>query len=74
MRNIFLMELQLNKEIFQTKKNSFLDLNIKVIGNDVHTSDYDKRDDFGIPIVNFPWLSGEVPMYSHRTVFTFLSW
>ena len=32
-----------------------------VIGSDVHTSVYDKRDDFGFPIVNFPWLSGDVP-------------
>ena len=32
-----------------------------VIGNDIHTSVYDKRDDFGFPIVNFPWLSGDVP-------------
>ena len=42
-------------------KTSFLDLNIKVIGNDYHTSVYDKRYDFGFPIVNFPWLSVEVP-------------
>ena len=27
----------------------------------IHTSVYDKRDDFGFPIVNFPWLSGDVP-------------
>ena len=42
-------------------------------GNDVHTSVYDKRDDIGFPIVNFP---GRVVMFlaSHRTVFTFLSW
>ena len=40
---------------------TFLDLNIKVIGNDIHTSVYDKRDDFGFQIVNFPWLSGNVP-------------
>ena len=26
-----------------------------------HTSVYDKRDGFGFPIVNFPWLSGDVP-------------
>ena len=39
----------------------FLILNIKVIGSDIHTSVYDKRDDFGFPIVNFPWLSGDVP-------------
>ena len=34
---------------------------MKVIRSDIHTSVYDKRDDFGIPIVNFPWLSGDVP-------------
>ena len=39
----------------------FIDLNIKVIGNDVHTSVYNKRDDFGFPIVNLPWMSGGVP-------------
>ena len=43
------------------KQTSFLDLNIKVIGSDIHTSVYDKRDDFGFPIVNFPRLSGDVP-------------
>ena len=26
------------------KETSFLDLNIKIIGNDAHTSVYDKRD------------------------------
>ena len=40
---------------------TFLDLNLKVIGSVVHTSVYNKRDDFGLPIVNFPWLSGDVP-------------
>ena len=52
-------ELQLNKANTSDKETSFLDLNIKVIGSDVHTSIYDKRDDF--PIVNFPWLNGDVP-------------
>ena len=51
-------ELQLNKANTSDKENSFLDLNINVIGSDVHNSVYDKRDDFGFPIVNFPWLSG----------------
>ena len=32
-----------------------------IIGNDIHTSVYDKRDDFGFPIVNFQWLNGDVP-------------
>ena len=42
-------------------KTSFLDLNIKVIGNNIHSSVHDKCDDFGFSIVNFPWLSGDVP-------------
>ena len=52
-------ELQLNKANTSDKETSFLDFNIKVIGSDIHTSVYDKRDDFGFPIVNFPWLSEE---------------
>ena len=59
--NIYPMELQLNKANTSDKETSFLDLNIKVICSDVHTSVYDKCDDFGFPIVNFPWLSGDVP-------------
>ena len=59
--DIYPAELQLNKANTLDKETSFLDLNIKVIGIDIHTSVYDKRDDFGFPIVNFPWLSGDVP-------------
>ena len=59
--DIYPAELQLNKANTSDKETSFLDLNIKVIDNDIHTSVYDKRDDFGFPIVNFPWLSGDVP-------------
>ena len=40
-------ELQLNKANTSNKEPFFLDLNIKFIGSDVHTSVYDKRDDFG---------------------------
>ena len=59
--DIYLRELQLNTANTSDKEASFLDLNIKLIGNDIHTSLYDKRDDFGFPIVHFPWLSGDVP-------------
>ena len=59
--DIYPRELQLNKANTSDKETSFLDLNIKVIGNDIHTSVYDKRDDFGFPAVNFPWLIGDVP-------------
>ena len=59
--DIYPAELQLNKANTSDKETSFLDLNIKVIGSDIHNSVYDKRDDSGFPIVNFPWLSGDVP-------------
>ena len=59
--DIYPAELQMNKANTSDKETSFLDLNIKVIGSDIHTSVYDKRDDFGFPIVNFPWLSGDIP-------------
>ena len=46
--------------ILSSDKETFLHLNIKVIGSDVYTSVYDKRNDFEFPIVNFPWLSVDV--------------
>ena len=51
----------LNTENTSDKETSFLDLNIKVISSDIHTSVYDKRDEFGFPFVSFPWLNGDVP-------------
>ena len=53
--DIYPRELQLNKVNTSEKETSFLDLNITVIGNNIHTSVYDKRDDIGFPMVNFPW-------------------
>ena len=67
--NIYSTELQLNKAITSDKETSFLDLNIKVVGSDVHTSVYDKRDDFGFPIANFPWFSGDVPRLPSYVVY-----
>ena len=58
--DIYQAELQLNKANTSDKETFFLDVNIKVIGSDIHTRVYVKRDDFGFPIVNFPWLSGDV--------------
>ena len=59
--DIYQTERQLNKANTSDKEASVLDLNIKVIGSDVYISVYDNRDDFGFPIVHFPWLSGDVP-------------
>ena len=50
----------MNKTHTSDKETFILDLNIKVIGSDIHTSVYDERDDFGFTIFNFPWLSGDV--------------
>ena len=67
--DIYPTELQLNKAITSDKETSFLDLNIKVVDSDVHISVYDKRDDFGFPIVNFPWFSGDVPRLPSYVVY-----
>ena len=59
--DIYPTEFKLNEANTSDKETSFFDLNIKVIGSDVHTSVYDKRDDFGFPSFNSPWLSCDVP-------------
>ena len=59
--DIYPRELLLNKANTSDKETPFLDLNNKVFGNNIHTSVNDKRDDLGFPIVNSPWLSGDVP-------------
>ena len=61
--DIYPAELQLNKANTLDKETSYLDLNINVLGSDIHTSVYDKSDDFRFPIFNFPWLSGDVPRH-----------
>ena len=60
--DIYPRELQLNKTNTSDKETSFLDLNMKVIGSNIYTWVYDKRDDFGFPKVNFPCLSGDIPL------------
>ena len=59
--DIYPRELQMNNANTSDKETSFLDSNIKGIGNDIYISVYDKRDDVGFPIVNFPWLNVDVP-------------
>jgi hypothetical protein len=50
----------LNKENDDTKYCHFLDLNINVVDNMIHSSIYDKRDDFNFVINVFPVLSGNI--------------
>ena len=63
MSHIYPRELHLNKVNTSDKEASFLVLKKKVIGNNIHTSVYDKRDDFEFPIVNISCLSGDVPRF-----------
>ena len=51
------------------KEHFFLDLNIKTIGNDVHSSVYGKRDDYGFSIVNSPLLSDDVPRLPSHCIY-----
>ena len=59
--DIYITEFQLNKANTSEKETSFLEINIKVTGSDVRTSVYETRHDIEFPIVNSPWLSGDVP-------------
>ncbi|KAK3106627.1 hypothetical protein FSP39_023983 [Pinctada imbricata] len=58
---IYPQELILNKANVSNTETPFLDLNIKIVNGEIHTSVYDKRDDFGFNTVNFSWLDGDVP-------------
>ena len=52
--DVYPTKLQVNKANTSEKETSFLDFDINVIGSDVHTSVYDKRNDFGFPYHQFP--------------------
>ncbi|KAK3102775.1 hypothetical protein FSP39_013851 [Pinctada imbricata] len=54
-------ELILNKANVSNTETPFLDHNIKIVNGEIHTSVYDKRDDFGFNKLNFPWFDGDVP-------------
>jgi hypothetical protein len=48
----------------------FLDLTLKVENGFISTSIYDKRDLFDFPVVNFPFLNGNIPSKSSYGVFS----
>lgn len=60
--DIYPKELTLNKANEDTSNCPFLDLNISILQGKIKTKIYDKRDDFSFPIVNFPFLDGDVPL------------
>ena len=51
----------------------YLDLDLEIRNNKIHSKLFDKRDAFGFSIVNFPYLSGNIPKkqsYVWRVCFT----
>ena len=54
-------ELQLNKANASDTEAAFFDLNLSIHNDTVSTKIYDKRDDFDLDIVKFPFLDGDVP-------------
>ena len=59
---IYPKELTLNKANNNSLKCPFLDLDVSISQGKISTKIYDKRDDFSFPIVNFPFLDGDVPL------------
>lgn len=59
---IYPSQLTLNKSNINSNRCPFLDLDIQIFQGKLHTQIYDKRDDFSFPIVNFPFLDGDVPL------------
>ena len=48
---------------------TFLDLDLKVVGNKFKFKSYDKHNDFNFPILNYPNLSGNIPTKAAYGVF-----
>lgn len=69
MSEIYPEELELIPDNSDGKITSFLDLLIKLEDGVISTSIFDKRDAFNFPIVNFPNLSGNIPVKSSYGVF-----
>ena len=60
---IYPTQLQLNKANSSDTEGLFLDLDLSITNGIVSSKIYDKRDDFNIEIVNFPFLDGDVSRY-----------
>ena len=67
--DVYPAELHQNKTKSYHKENFFLGFDFKVNKYDIHTSVYDKRKEFGFPIVNSPWLNGDIPRHTCYGIF-----
>jgi len=69
MKDIYPKELVLVPDDSNGLSTPFLDLQLVVKDGVVSTSIFDKRDDFDFKIVNFPTLTGNIPLKSSYGVF-----
>ena len=70
MREIYPKELVLKLENSDSDQQaSYFDLDISIVDKELVTTLYDKRDDFPFKIVNFPDLSGNIPIAASYGVF-----
>jgi hypothetical protein len=67
--DIYPKELELVPDDSDGMSTPFLDLQIVIDDGIISTSIFDKRDGFDFPIVNFPFLSGNIPQKSAYGVF-----
>ena len=61
--------LEIKSESNNSKEVAYLDIKIKIEGDTVDFSIYDKRDDFNFEIINFPYLSSCIPKKAALGVF-----
>ena len=69
MSHLYPKELILVPDGTNGTKTHFLDLSLVIKNNFLSSSIYDKRDVFNFPIVNFPFLKGNIPNRSSYGVF-----
>ena len=60
-KQIYPLELQLNKANSSDTEGPFLDLHLSISDDFVSSKIYDKCDDFDFHIVNFQFLDGDIP-------------
>ena len=61
-KDIYHKELKLVNSNSDSCHTPFLDLDITIENGSLITKIYDKRDDFDFPIVNCPFLDGDIPL------------
>ena len=61
-KEIYPVDLTLNKANTNNEHCHFLDLDIYIINGKLNTKIYDKRYDFTFPNANYPFFDGDVPL------------